>query len=141
MVGNRWEKYIRVLQMRIRSIKIIHLLSYNYRNTSELNYYVATQTDNKVITLGTLWDTHKYFWINEQLGGIEPHEDALYVTVSGKYYAPNDTKQYIDSYFKNVKLLQKQPIYLHGKIVEYAFIYLMEDFIVKKDSEKLEYSL
>jgi hypothetical protein len=121
--------------------KTYPLVSYNFRNTSELNYYVAPRTDNKVITLGTLWDTHKYFWVNEKLGELKPHSNALYVAASYKYFAPNDTKQYIGAYFKKVTLLHKQPIYLHGKVVEYAFIYLMEDFTTGKDSGKLEYSL
>ena len=136
-IGNVYDKFIN----ENPQFKDYPLVSYNYRNTSMLNYYVASKTDNKVITLGTLWDTHKYYWINETLGGIKPHSNAIYVAASGKYYAPNDTKQYIDAYFKNVRLLHKEPIYLHGKVVEYAFVYLMEDFVVKKDSNKLEYSL
>ena len=117
------------------------LVSYNYRNTSELNYYIGLPYKKKVITLGTLWDTHKYFWINEKLGELKPHSNAIYVAVSCKYFSPNETKPYIKSYFKDVKLAKTVPVYLNGHLIEYAFIYVMKDFITPKDAEKLEYKL
>ncbi|MCF7791872.1 MAG: glycosyltransferase family 39 protein [Victivallales bacterium] len=136
-----WEKVAEAYGTFIKEhpqYKNYPLVSYIYRNTSELNYYIARPYNKKVITLGDLREAHKYYWINKKLGELKPHSNALYVAISSKYHRPNETKNLINSYFKKVKLLKKIPIYLHGRLVEYAFIYLMEDFVSPEGLVKSE---
>ena len=136
-VNKAFEKFIKANP----EYKNYPLVSYNYRNTSELVYYIGLRHHLKVYTLGTLWDTHKYFWINREMGELKEGANAIYIAISSKFYEPDSNAPYIHAKFKKVKQLRQIPIYLHGQKVEYAFIYLMKDFSYTGNLKKSEFSL
>jgi hypothetical protein len=98
------------------------LVSSSYRTTSNLDHYIARPNNLNVYTFGNIKDMHKYFWIDKRLPVIPKHSNALYITLSYRYIAPEFGN------FSSVNLLAKIPIYMSGVKVEYMFIYELIDY-------------
>ncbi len=101
----------------------IVLISQKWFPSAHLDYYIARPLGMKLLTIGSLDQIHKYAWVNEKRGGFKLDMDAYYITTSHFNKKPKD----LDKYFSTIHLHKNIPIYRSGKIVKYAFVYLLKD--------------
>lgn len=99
------------------------LISKKWFPAAHLDYYVARPLKMKLLCIGSLDQIHKYAWINIDRGGFRLGMDAYYITTSHFNRPPDEM---ID-YFEHIEMHKKIPVYRSGKIVKYAFVYLLKD--------------
>ncbi|MCP4177102.1 MAG: glycosyltransferase family 39 protein [bacterium] len=106
--------------------KDLPLVSFSWRTTSNLNYYIGRPEKRDVYTFGGLRDLHTYYWIDETYPKLKRGSNAIYMTLTYRYVTPDMR------FYKKNKLLLRAPIYLDGEIVEYLYIYEMQGYIPDK---------
>ncbi len=102
------------------------LLSYRWFPAAHLDYYVATPLGRRLLAAGTLEAVHKYFWINQQRGGIRPGDDAYYVAVSNWYEDPQTVFGHL---FEEIEAVPDTiPVRRGGVAVRNAFVYRLRRY-------------
>lgn len=87
-------------------------------------FYVGYPLHIPVIGVGSLFDLHKFAWLNRIEGYIQKGESAWYITSSNYFDDPE--KQYV-GYFQQIILIKKIPQMRSGILVRYWYIYRLED--------------
>jgi hypothetical protein len=98
------------------------LVSFSWRTTANLNFYIGKPEKRDVYTFGGLGDMHTYYWIDKTYPKLKAGSNAIYMTLTYKYVVP-DTR-----FYNKAVLLRKVPIYMFGEIVEYLYIYEMQGY-------------
>jgi hypothetical protein len=106
------------------SYQKLALVSQDLYQSAHLDYYVAKPLDKKLIAFGPLEAIHKYAWINHERGLLSRGETALFITHSRAY----KSAELFKPYFKEVKLVEKIPIYRNGHLAQFFFIYYLDTY-------------
>ena len=121
------------LEVSNKKLSNLPLVSYKWYPAAHLDYYVARPMQKEIYVFGDINTIHKYYWINKEKAPLEVGQDAIYITHSRNFHTPDKT---MDKYFKGSSLLSKFPIFRGGDIVEFGYIYLLENYsnnTVKRD--------
>lgn len=86
-------------------------------------FYVGYPLHIPVVGVGSLYDLHKFAWLNRMEGYILKGADAYYITSSDSYEDPG--KRY-DADFKNITLAERIPAFRSGRLVRYWYIYRLK---------------
>ena len=102
------------------------LISQRWFPAANLDYYVASPLDMKLLTIGSIESIHKYYWINRQRGGFKLGMDAYFITTSHDFYDPTIG---LKTYFASIDPPDTIRIKRGNKYVMNAFVYRMKDLI------------
>lgn len=106
------------------------LLSHKWFPAANLEHYVARPAGFSMKTLGHITDTHKYHWISQERGGINPGDDFYYITGSHLY---TDPLPLYGKQFEEIIPTDTVKIYRSGKIAEYFFVYRLMGYKAVED--------
>ena len=101
------------------------LISFRWFPGAHLDFYVAYPAGRKLFLIGTLQETHKYAWVNEQRGGLIPERDYYYIAPSNYFRDPTET---FGNYFKQIEVSDTIKVERGGETVRYAFIYRLKGY-------------
>ena len=87
-------------------------------------FYVGYPLHIPVIGAGSLFDLHKFAWLNHMEGYIQQGESAWYITPSNYYNNP--AKEYSGDFLKII-LIKKIPQIRSGTVVRFWYIYRLEN--------------
>ncbi len=118
------ETYNRDLHQGLSDSSFV-IISHRWFPAANLDYYVARPLDINVMAIGNLDRIHKYAWINEYRGGMKRGANAYFITRSHDYKDPH---HHWDQYFEEIIPADTIKIYRGGRLVEYAFIYRLNNF-------------
>lgn len=104
------------------------IVAKKWYNAAHLDYYLARNNDMKLIALGDANDIHEYLRINKIRGGISQGDNAWFIAVSRNYQDPYT--HFSDS-FQNIQAMDTLEIVRNNKVVEYAFVYYLENYRLK----------
>ncbi len=96
------------------------LVSHKWFPLANLDYYVARPLEMKAYGLGNMEDIHKYYWINDERGGLESGANYWYITDSHYY---NDPFMVFEGYFEEITLVDTISIERCGKPCKNNFVY------------------
>ncbi len=96
------------------------IVSNKWFPAAHLDYYVANPLNIKLLTIGTLNDTHKYEWITVERGAYEMGMDAIAFSLSNQYV---DIPAEYKSYFEEVVPIDTLEILRSGQKVKNVFVY------------------
>lgn len=88
------------------------IIGYKWFPTSHIDYYVARPNHIKVMTLSSLFESHKYAWITEDRGGLRVGMDAYFIN-SSRY--KNYTIYSFGDHFESVVPVDTISIYRGNK--------------------------
>lgn len=116
-------------------LKNLPMVSHRWFPAAHIDYYIARPMGKRLRALGALEDIHKYHWINQKLSPLK--KQAIYITDSHNYYAPDHFKKY--EFIKN-RLLKIFPIERGGRVVKNIFVYLLSKntFDMQFDNKKIQ---
>mgnify|MGYP002853632336 CR=1 FL=1 len=100
------------------------IIAHKWFPLANLDYYVARPLGMKAFGLGQINDIHKYHWINELRGSLQPGSDYWYITDSHYYNEPNAM---YDAYFEDITLIDTITIDRCGKPAKNFFVYKCTD--------------
>ena len=89
--------------------------------TASFHYYLARPLHLNVLGFGLLENTHKYLWINEEVGGFKTGKNYWYLADSRYFMNPESVYKY--SNFMEIKHIETIPIERNGKVVRNIFVY------------------
>ena len=96
------------------------LTTYRWFPAANLDYYAAVPNNIQMLAFGPIQDIHKYYWINQDRGGIELGRDAYYITTSRDFHDP---KHMYARYFERIEPSDTIRVNRGGKHVMNAFVY------------------
>ncbi|MCX6269427.1 MAG: glycosyltransferase family 39 protein [Bacteroidetes bacterium] len=64
------------------------ILTFRWFPAANLDYYVGTKINKPVYAIGSLERIHKYHWINQLRGNLNPGTNAYYIALSDDYEDP-----------------------------------------------------
>ena len=89
--------------------------------TASFHYYLARPLHLNVLGFGLLENTHKYLWINDEVGGFEIGKNYWYLADSRYFMDPESVYKY--SNFLKIKHIKTIPIERNGKVARNIFVY------------------
>lgn len=98
------------------------IVSFRWFPAANLDYYVASPLQLKLIALGQLDNIHKYYWINYIRGGINRGDDAYFLCTSRDFKDPNTLYK---NCFENIYSPDTLNIVRGNSIAYKLFIYRM----------------
>lgn len=122
------EKYYILLDSLINAEIIVPdlpLISNNWFPAAHIDFYIAQPINQKLFCVGSTSKIHEYHWINYNRD-IQSLKSGLFLMNSRNYI--KNVNKYWQIYFEKVTLLSKFPIVRNGKVVEYVFLYKLENF-------------
>jgi len=108
------------------------LVTFRYFPAGQIDYNVAIPNKKKLLVFGPMVNIHEYYFVNKKRGGLAKGKNALYITTSRSFDSPERWLRDSYKYFREVNIIYRAPIYRSGKIVEFAFIYELLDFLNPK---------
>ena len=99
------------------------LISYRWYPGAHEDYYVAMHRN--LYVLGELNDTHKYFWINQQRGGLQAGKDYYHIAVSNYY---RDPETVFGGVFERIEPIDTINVFRSGALVRKAFVYRLRNY-------------
>lgn len=87
-------------------------------------FYVGYPLHIPVIGAGSVFELHKFAWLNRMEGYIQKGENAWYITSSNYFNDP--LKQYTDD-FQQIILIKKIPQTRSGAVVRFWYIYRLKN--------------
>lgn len=121
------EEFTEIIKKEAISGKIFPgspVISHRWFPSANIDYYITTPHEMKVLGLGSLDGLHKYAWITEERGGFVLGMNAWYITVSRDF---RDPIAMYGSYFNEIELAYTIPIFRNGNHVMNAFVYYLMD--------------
>jgi hypothetical protein len=106
------------------------LVGCQWFTAAHIDFYVAIPNNVKLLMYGDISHIHEYYWVNKLRGGLKKGDNALYISTSHHFIAPQDR---FNPYFKEYTLLYRAPVFRMGKIVQFVFIYELKGFKGVKD--------
>ncbi len=103
------------------------VISHRWFPAANIDYYLASPLDIRVLGIGDLGSLHKYVWITGERGGFELGMDAWYIAVSRDF---KDPLPMYGPYFDEVVPARIIPITRNGRHVMNAFVYYLKDMKV-----------
>lgn len=100
------------------------LISHRWFPAANLDYYAGSPNGLNTLAIGSLYDIHKYYWINRYRGGFYYGLDGYFITTSYDYHDP--FRIYSD-FFEWIEATDTIKIVRGKKHVMNAFIYRLED--------------
>lgn len=119
-LGDKWTAYTQV-----HDLKNITVISHKWFPSAHIDFYLAAPNEQPFLSVGSLHDIHKYYWINKDRMILQQGDDAVYITVSNWNTPPG---QYLKDHFNSITLLDTIEILRSGKTVRYAFIYSLKGY-------------
>jgi hypothetical protein len=107
------------------------LVGCQWFTAAHIDYYVAMPNDIKLLMYGRMSSIHEYYWLNKKRGGLKVGDNALYISTSHHFIAPQER---FNPYFESYTLLHRAPVFRRGKIVMFVFIYELKSFKGDQDS-------
>jgi len=101
------------------------LISFQWYPGAHEDFYVARPLHRDLFLLGSLNDTHEYFWINRQRGGLQPGKDYYHIAVSNYY---RDPKILFGDVFEKIEPIDTIRVLRSGKLVRKAFVYKLRHY-------------
>lgn len=93
---------------------------------AHLDYYVAKPLGINLYAIGNLDRIHKYAWINEERGGLQPEMSGYYFTMSNDF---NHPAKFYTGIFNKIELVKEIPIIRNKKVVKYAYVYRLNGLV------------
>ncbi len=100
-----------------------YIISQRWFPAANIDYYIASPNNIKVMGIGSLESIHKYAWINNFRGGFYKGMNAYYITNSRDFKDPN---AYYKNHFEEIISLDTIPIIRGGKTAQYFFVYRLK---------------
>lgn len=119
----------------LRIQKNAPIVSYRWFPAAHLDYYVAKRNDTYVLAWGSLQQIHKYAWINEERGGFKKGMDLWYITTKNDYRAA----EWFKPAFENIICVDTMNIMRSGKVVNQAYIYILENLKTLPKNDLIEF--
>ncbi|TYP97001.1 dolichyl-phosphate-mannose-protein mannosyltransferase [Tenacibaculum adriaticum] len=110
------EKVTKVLKEK--NLINLPIVSNRWYPAAHIDYYIARPNNMKVYGVGSLKDTHKYYWVNQEHPPLQ--KKVLYITDSRNYKNPQ--KLYGEEY-NTIDYIETIPIERNREIVKYVFVY------------------
>ena len=101
------------------------LVGTQWFTAAHIDFYVAIPNKVKLLMYGQMKKIHEYYWVNQIRGGLHKGDNALYISTSHHFIAPEER---FNPYFTSYNLLYRAPIFRLGRIVEFVFIYKLNNF-------------
>lgn len=99
------------------------IISQRWFPAANLDYYAARPLGMKLLAMGPINQIHKYYWINQQRGGLVPGLDAYYITTSRDFTDPNII---YNDYFHSIESAGTFPVNRCGKKIMNVFVYRLK---------------
>jgi 4-amino-4-deoxy-L-arabinose transferase-like glycosyltransferase len=99
------------------------IVSYRWFPAANIDYYVGSHENIKVITMAPLERSHKYAWITNARGGYTLGMDAYFISSSYDYKDPRELYSELFTIGKPDTI----PIYRNNVLVEYFYLWRMKD--------------
>jgi len=101
------------------------IIARKWYNAAHLDYYIARPNSLKLLAIGDIMDVHEYNRINKIRGDLKPGDNAWFIAVSRDY---QDPRTHYTKLFERVQLVDTLEITRNQKVVEYAFVFFLENY-------------
>lgn len=101
------------------------LISFQWFPGAHEDFYVAHPMHRNLYMVGELQETHKYFWINQQRGGLTAGKDYYHIAVSNYY---RDPEMLFGNMFENIEPIDTINVTRSGKLMRKAFVYKLKHY-------------
>ncbi|ODS86532.1 MAG: hypothetical protein ABS46_00940 [Cytophagaceae bacterium SCN 52-12] len=92
---------------------------------AHLYYYVAYPLDIPLIGMGALKDLHKFHWFNSRYDGLQPGDDAYFISPSNDFTSPY---QVYGDRFDKIEHAGIIPQYRNGQVARYWQVYRLKGY-------------
>ncbi len=99
------------------------IIAVNWFPAANIDYYIARPLGLRLYAIGDLENIHKYYWINEQRGGVQKGENYWFINQSHNY---SDPCWRLRPNFESIIPIDTFPVYRNGQVVEYVFVYKLQ---------------
>ncbi|HEY8936529.1 MAG TPA: hypothetical protein VIM65_14980, partial [Cyclobacteriaceae bacterium] len=124
-IGEEFQKIALREEDRGTMQKNADLISYRWFPGAHEDFYVASLMHRNLYLIGELNDTHKYYWINQQRGGLTRGKDYYHIAVTNYYRDPNII---FGSAFEKIIPLDTINVYRMNTLMRQAYVYKLENY-------------
>lgn len=102
------------------------IVALNWFPAANMDYYIATPLHIPMFGLGDISQIHKYQWINEIRGNLQPGHDYWFLNQSCHSFDIDNW--WLETYFEEVVPIDTITIDRSGKPAEYVFVYRLKNY-------------
>jgi hypothetical protein len=124
-IGEEFKKIATREEERGTMQKNADLISYRWFPGAHEDFYMASLMHRNLYLIGELNDTHKYYWINEQRGGLTTGKDYYHIAVTNYYRDPNII---FGSEFEKITVLDTINVLRMNTLMRQAYVYKLENY-------------